>query len=187
MLENMQEAINKLQEQMELLMKKVLFLLKKREATETSPEKDESEPIDIPKKDMGRWIFLVAQSHLGKDIAKRENELGCAESVCKILNLSGVKIENYISTMRLFDALEKDDRFYRQGVPILKTLPGDIIISPTGYGQGVGHVGIAGEEDKIFSNNSKTFVFDDHLTKQGWYDYFSKERNFPIFCFRWRA
>src|SRR3954462_12894985 len=61
--------------------------------------------------------------------------------------------------------------------PTIRNLPrsrppsGDIVISPTGYGNGSmpnGHVGIIGDNGQIMSNNSATGLWDIHFTLASW-------------------
>ena len=79
----------------------------------------------------------------------------------------------------MYRSLLTDKRFKRVNTPE----KGDIIISPTDYGQGYGHTGIVSDGGKIMSNNSKTFLWDEHLSIGEWW---LKYKTFPIALFRYQ-
>lgn len=130
-------------------------------------------------------IYNLAKSCLGKDIAKTQNELGCAEAISYILNsikVSNFPLAGYLSTSELYIWLKK----YALEVP--EGIPGDVIISPTGtssIGSSHGHVGIVAYHG-ILSNNSMTGLFDEYYTLDKWEAYYVEKLHFPIIYFRIR-
>lgn len=121
-------------------------------------------------------------SYLGKDISEKEDELGCAESVSKIL--AGMfPFEKILSTNTLYHTLKKDKHFEQ----IVNIEPWTIIISPTGLGNGAipyGHAGILGDNEKIYSNNSKTSMWEQNYTLKEWIDRYRLKGGYPLFFFK---
>lgn len=129
---------------------------------------------------MENLIYKTGKKYLGKDISKTENELGCAEAVnfvCK--EAIGQEAGGGLSTTKMYQSLLTDTRFKRVNTPE----KGDIIISPTGYGQGYGHTGIVSDSGKIMSNNSFSYLWDEHITLGEWW---LKYKTFPIALFRYK-
>ena len=82
-------------------------------------------------------------------------------------------------TLTLHRTLKADPRFRNT----LELMPGNIIISPTTMGNGSianGHVGILGENEIIYSNNSRTGKWDKHLTLSSWIAYYRTKGGYPI-------
>lgn len=136
--------------------------------------------VPVPTKTNREILFDAAKSCVGKDMAKTQGALGCAESVNAVHALAfGREIGGTTSTYRLYQAMKVDPTFSRVDSP----LPGDIILSPTGYGRlPNGHVGIVGE-DIIFSNNSLNGMFEPNYTLFTWKLRFGKA-GFPILFYR---
>ena len=129
---------------------------------------------------MENIIYKTAKSCLGKDMAISENEYGCAEAVNEVVRLAiGQEVGGKLSTTKMYQSLLTDKRFKQ----VMKPDLGDIIISPTGYGQGIGHTGIISDNGRVMSNNSKTYLWDEHLTlAEWWYKY----KNLPTAFFRYQ-
>lgn len=131
-------------------------------------------------------LYKVAYDCLGKDMAKTQQELGCAESVTAVLRLAGVKglpLQDITGTYTLNEWLKKN---FKQ-VTETEARPGDVIMSATGTGNGKipnGHTGILGVHS-IMSNNYKTYLWDWHLQLQWWKDYYGKKGGFPVLFYRW--
>ncbi|MFA7290122.1 MAG: hypothetical protein WC055_14695 [Melioribacteraceae bacterium] len=128
-------------------------------------------------------LLSLAKSYIGKDASPNDiapDELGCADSASTLLG-QVMTFPNIISTAELFRYLDKDIRFKR----VLDLTEGNIIISPTGYGNGkvVGHVGIIGK-DCIYSNNSKTGLWDKHLNIEKWVAQYRTKGGLPIYVFK---
>ena len=123
-------------------------------------------------------IYQVGKLYLDLDISEKENELGCAEAVNFLFKrATGEEIGGNVSTYKMYLVLKGNDKFRQVSEP----KEGDIIISPTGYGVGNGHVGVVSDNNKIMSNNSFTKKWDEHLTLETWKIRYSA---FPIEFYR---
>lgn len=140
-----------------------------------------------PETEAGKKLYEVAKSCLGKDMAPTQNIYGCAEALNTVVRKAfGWSVGGGASTYWLNDALSRNPKFYRL-TDNSKAKPGDIIISPSGWGNGKlsnGHVGIVGENGKILSNNSESYLWDDHLTIDWWNKYYKDYGGFPVHIFR---
>lgn len=132
-------------------------------------------------------LYCAALSYLGTDASPNDDapdEYGCADSVSKIiLNTFPGVIRGSVSTTQLYQQLKLSSGFYR----VLDFRPGDIIISPTGYGNGSianGHVGIIGEGEEIMSNTSSTGLWTQNYTLKTWVDRYRNKGGYPLFIFR---
>ncbi len=134
-------------------------------------------------------LYAAALDCLGKDASPQDvapDEVGCAETVYDILASAfplkvGFSLE--ISTSKLYDALKVSKKFIKIDQP----LQGDIVISPTGYGNGKlsnGHVGIKGEDDVIMSNDSATGLFLENYTVTTWKKRYVTLGGYPMLYFR---
>ena len=120
-------------------------------------------------------IYQNAKNHIGWDLSvQSSNELGCAESVSKIVQISVPNFPTFLSTTEMYAWL------MGHWTQVSNPARGDIIISPTGYGKGHGHTGIMGD-GVIYSNNAYTGKFDRHLTIGKWKQLLP---SFPIYYFR---
>jgi hypothetical protein len=139
----------------------------------------EKEPIQAKK-----TLADVGRMFIGKDASPRDlvdDELGCAESVSEVIRCL-VDFPIITGTWTLWDKLRKDDRFEEVGEPA----EGDIIISPTGTGNGkvVGHTGVVGKDNTVMSNNSFTGTFEVTHTIQEWMDFYMGKGAFPVYYYR---
>lgn len=138
-------------------------------------------------------LFAYAVKALGTDASPDDvapDEYGCADTVCNILiKAFGVKknIAFTVSTNLLFNELEKSPYYTRVDQP----LSGDIIISPTGYGDGRlpnGHVGIigqiTGDNIVIMSNDSMTGKFLENYNLKTWRARYIAKGGYPVYFFR---
>lgn len=117
---------------------------------------------------------------IGKDMAKTQDELGCAEAVNGVHKYAfGKEIGGGTSTALLFKALKADKTFQL----VTKWEPGVIIISPTGMGDGHGHTGFF-TTDGIVSNDSRTGKFSKNFTIDSWVKYYRLQKHFPIYYFK---
>lgn len=129
----------------------------------------------------GLKLLQAAKNWVGLN-AHQDNlasaDVACADSVNTVYRvLFGVSIGGGSSTTELYHALEGSKSFTEVPSP----LPGDIIISPTGYvhtHDGHGHVGIVGDNELIYSNNSNTGKWDAHLNDTLWAQMFDFVRYF---------
>ena len=134
----------------------------------------------------GQKIFETAKSCLGTDASPNDaapDELGCADTVSNILIKAGFYMPVIISTAKLFTYLSENAGWMRAGYP----LPGDVIVSPTGTGNGKvphGHTGIVGSGSTIMSNSSATGTFEPNYTIGGWTNRYQIKGGYPIYYFR---
>ena len=128
-------------------------------------------------------LYDVAKACLGKDMAPLENEYGCAEALNEVYKKAfGSPIGGGLSSYLLYHALKKGNF-----LKVLEPLEGDIIISPTGFGNGnvkSGHVGIVSTNDKIMSNTSRNGLWEENYTLKGWKERFEIQGGYPVFFFR---
>lgn len=140
---------------------------------------------DLKRKTQPNLLFWNrAKSYLGKDIAPLEDEYGCMEAVNSLVRgFTGKSIGGGLSTYLGYRNLKVDKRFIQVRTPAL----GDIVISPSGYGNGViknGHIGVISDGGKIMSNNSKDGLWSEHLTLSKWNWKYKRVGGFPIFYYR---
>lgn len=132
-------------------------------------------------------LYITAVACLGRDASPDDivpDEFGCAESVNAVHQKAfGASIGGGGSTYLLYQALLKHPRFLKVDVPG----PGDVIISPSGYGNGKlknGHVGIMGKADIIMSNDSDTGMFLEKYTLESWRDRYAIYGGYPVLFFK---
>lgn len=155
------------------LLQKLLPLLEQR-------NKDMNKPARV-------HLYETALSFLGKDASPNDiapDELGCAETVNAIYRRAfGIEIGGDVSTYRMYRALDVHPNFER----VDSVAEGDIIISPTGYGNGRmknGHVGVLGIDGKIMSNDSNTGKFVENFTVGRWNQHYGMKGGYPLAFFR---
>lgn len=128
-------------------------------------------------------LYATAKSLLGKDVAPKENEFGCAEAINFVFKKAfGQEVGGDLSTYRMYLILQKDKRFQK----ILQPLTGSIVISPTGFGNGNlknGHVGLVSENRKIMSNDSKSGLWLENYTLDSWRERYMVRGGFPMVFF----
>ncbi len=133
-------------------------------------------------------LYILAKhyigSHLGLDTSI-PNDVNCANTVTNLLILAGITglpPKGIAGTAAFYEWLKVNKQFKVVAVP----LAGDVIISPTGYGNGsvTGHTGIVGE-DNILSNYSPTGKLDTKWTLAKWQAHYGKEGQLPVKFFRW--
>lgn len=124
-------------------------------------------------------IYMEALKHIGTDASpadRVDDVLGCAESVTEIIN-KVIPFPIITGTWTLWDRLRRDSRFRKTGIP----MPGDIVISATGNGNGRirGHVGVVGYNSVIMSNDSATGKFMANYTLDGWDERYRQQGGIP--------
>ena len=135
-----------------------------------------------------RRIYNTAKSLLypQRDITPQDltdDDVACAESVSQVLRMCGVRGISQlgiVSTIRMFEFLSSSEQFIKVETP----LPGDVIISVTGTGNGKlsnGHCGITGVIN-IMNNHSDTGLWIASYTLEQWekryHDYGGMVSNF---------
>ena len=132
----------------------------------------------------GYILYEVAKGCIGKDMAPLENEYGCMEALNAIFKKAfGIEIGGGLSTYNGYLALQNPKRFQRIFSPDL----GDIIISPTGFGNEKipnGHVGIISSNEKIMSNTSHNGLWLENYTLKEWEARYKIKGGYPIYFFR---
>lgn len=144
-----------------------------------------SEMLDKP----GRVrLHSRAVASIGIDASPNDvapDELGCAETVNAIHKAEfGVEIGGDVSTYRMYRALKDHPDFTKVDAP----LPGDVVISPTGYGGTDevtnGHVGIVGDGRTIMSNDSRKGTWESNYDISSWTDRYVHKGKYPMYYFR---
>lgn len=145
--------------------------------------------VVTPPKENRVILYEKALTFIGTDASpddKAPDELGCAETISDILYaafLDNVGFPGTLSTTQLYRQLSSCEKYERVSAP----LPGDIVISPSGYGNGNlsnGHVGIKGPEESILSNSSSTGTFISNYTMESWRLRYVVKGGFPMVFFR---
>lgn len=125
----------------------------------------------------------VAYANLGKDLSPTQDAFGCAETACTLLTLAFGDTYKTLSTKEMYDHFLVDTYYARVLVP----LAGDIILSPTGYGNGNianGHVGVVGNNDAILSNNSYDSKLEINYNLKSWKARYGDVGGFPVTYWR---
>src|SRR3990167_1271036 len=129
-------------------------------------------------------LFNTALACLDKDLVPYEDDLACMGALNAVFKKAfGQEIGGGLSTYRAYLILRKDKRFEKTLIP----LAGDIILSPTGYGNGKlrnGHAGVVGEKEKIMSNTSANGLWQENYTLTTWKRKFKDYGGFPMDYFR---
>lgn len=135
-------------------------------------------------------LYEHARTFLGKDASPNDiatDEYGCAETITDIIhscfNDFPTEGGTIISTIILYKRLKAHKKFNM----VTNFGPGDVLVSPTGYGNGTiknGHTGIVGENGTIMSNNSETGLFEENYTVDSWVAKFRRQGGFPLYFFR---
>ena len=129
-------------------------------------------------------LYQVAMECLGKDLVPEEDDLACMGALNAVFKKAfNEEIGGGLSTYRAYQILRIDTRFQKALVP----LKGDIIISPTGYGNGTfrnGHTGIVGEDEKVMSNTSANGLWLANYTLTSWKKRYKDYGGFPMVYFR---
>lgn len=134
-------------------------------------------------------LYNRAKSFIGRDASPKDtvsDDVACVESLqCVYRDEFGEFIATgaaFTSTWSLLITLKDHVDFYE----VTEPLPGDIILSATGTGNGsidYGHVGVCGKTH-IMSNTSDTGIWEPNYTYKEWDDYFFKRGGFPTSYFR---
>lgn len=155
----------------------------KVEPVVTSPIPEPPQPL--PEPSIREKIYKEARKSLGIDVSPSDSapdDLACVESLCQVLKKVGIEVPPTLSTLTFYTWLKKSPKF----IQTTENKPGNIIISPTGKGNGSiphGHVGILGEAGWILSNDSATGMWLENYTLQKWVDRFRTKGGYPILFF----
>lgn len=136
--------------------------------------------------DLKRRLHLYSLLVLGSDMSwVVSDDVACAETVSRITMAVGAKPSYIITgTWTLWDFLKRS-RGWRE-VSEWNASAGDIIISPTGMGNGsiAGHVGLVSNGGRIVSSNSDTGKVDRVYNLLTWKMRYAKKGGFPVYFFR---
>lgn len=113
-----------------------------------------------------------------------DKDVACAESVSRLLlNVDSTILPNVITgTWTFYDFLTKSARFERVNIPG----KGDIVLSPTGFGNGKiknGHIGIVAHDGIIYSNASMTGKWTPNYTLKTWWARWGTN-GYPVLYYR---
>jgi hypothetical protein len=116
-----------------------------------------------------KTLLQKSLQYIGTDaspIDRVDDVLGCAESVTEILQKIRPETPIITGTWTLNEYFKKNKGYKRVYIP----MPGNIIISPTGLGNGTmrGHVGIVGRNNTIMSNVSATGKWASNYDIESW-------------------
>ena len=132
-------------------------------------------------------FYKVALNYLGTDVTPSDvipDELDCANTVNTLhLRAFGYPIGGGASTYLLYQSLKNSPYFTKVDV----AEEGDIVISPSGYGNGRlrnGHVGIKDMGEGIMSNDSATGKFQKNYTMDDWRKRYVEIGGYPMDYFR---
>lgn len=130
-------------------------------------------------------VYLLSKRLIGKNMRTRTSKaLGCADAINNVFKkATGREIGGDVSTHRMYNKLW-NHRYFKE---VSDPKPGDIIISPTGFGNGRvlhGHVGIVSDNDRIMSNNSHTGLWDEHWDIKSWERFYKQDGGFPMKYYR---
>lgn len=149
-------------------------------------------PIVPPPPTPRERLYTVAHALLtpGHDVSPKDranDEVGCVESFCEVFKEAfgtypdGTRQVPMLSTKAIKILFSGNPKRFK---PTLDMLPGMIILSVTGEGNGKvsnGHIGILDEGGKIMSNNSENGNWDTHLTIEKWVGYYRNVGGMKIY------
>ena len=130
-------------------------------------------------------LLRLAKENLGRDVTPQDkipDEVACAETVSALIKKIDATFPIIPGTWTLDDFLKRSNKFH----PTLDLEPGNILISPTGTGNGTirGHVGIILEDSLVASNNSYTGKLDDQFSIDLWVKRYRRRGGFPLFVYK---
>ena len=132
----------------------------------------------------GKKVLAFCLKNAGKSFGNKYVDVGCAEEVNAVVQLAlGVQVGGGASTYLMYQALRDKKRFLEVSNPI----GGDIVISPSGHGNGNlsnGHVGIYIGDNNIMSNDSRNGKFIKNFTLNSWQDRYVVAGGFPMRFYR---
>lgn len=131
-------------------------------------------------------LYRVAIGNVGIDVTPEDivpDEYDCANSVSTLLAKAGYSIGSYWLTTDMYRVLTNHSSWRKVDAP----KRGDIVISPTGWGNGKlanGHVGFVSDNGKIMSNTSADGKFRENYTLESWRARYVGIGGFPMVYFR---
>lgn len=125
-------------------------------------------------------LLSIAQEHLGKEVTPKDevpDEVACASVVTTLMKKYNPNVPHITGTWSLMVYLNDHAKRVEQPVP------GCIVISPTGTGTGIGHVGIMTDDNKIASNNSFGIykgLFTENFTLSTWFARYGTKQKMKV-------
>lgn len=135
-------------------------------------------------------LYYTALQFLDRDASPRDradDEYACAESVDEVYKACfghyiGRRITPTLSTAEMYRILEDSPDF----IAVKQAEIGCIVLSPTGYGNGVlknGHIGYCGKW-QIMSNDSRNGQWGTYFNYDKWYNYYANKGGFPVLYYK---
>ncbi len=151
------------------------------------PNLTEKEKAIYNATDMREILYEEAINCLGINLAPINKNLGCVEALNNLaIRAIGRPIGGGFSSYWLYDELTKNKERFKQ---VKEPLRGDVIISPSGHGNGKiknGHTGIVSDDGKIMSNDSAKLLWLQNWTIDRWKKRYQEKGGFPVEYFRVR-
>lgn len=148
-------------------------------------------PLPMPEKTKREHLYDTAYASRGKDMSpldRAPDNLACMESMDGVYFAAfGEHLltpANRLSTNLGYKSMLADPRLAL--IPNADALPGDMVISPTGYstkGTKNGHCGCWGKSS-VMSNDSSTGKWTANYSHAAWYNVFENVLGFPVYFFR---
>lgn len=143
------------------------------------------EPPKPVEKTRREKLYDISYSLLGIDVSPKDlapDVISCAESLSNVLIKAGMPDLHH----PLLGTHELNGWLHDHLEEVVEPLPGDIIMSATGTGNGLirGHCGVVGKHS-IMSNNSNTGKWDAHWEMPKWIAYYEKYGGIPTHFYRW--
>lgn len=130
----------------------------------------------------GQKVLEFCLKNLYKSFGNQYVDVGCAEEVNAVVSRAiGQEIGGGVSTRLMYLALQNYRKFLK--VPEKYLIGGEIVISPTGYGNGNlknGHVGIYLGNQMIGSNDSNDGKFKRNYSLKSWKERYVIVGGFPM-------
>lgn len=134
----------------------------------------------------GKKLLAFCLANEGTSFGNQYVDVGCAEEVNAVMSVAlGFQIGGGASTYLMYQALQDKKRFKKS--PLTTLVGGEIIISPSGYGNGNlknGHVGTYVGNGEIMSNNSKTGRLEKTHTLDKWKEKYVIIGGYPMEAYR---
>ena len=138
------------------------------------------EPIKVSNREKLKGEVL---KWVGWDLSELvDNNLACAETFSRIIQKIYLDFPTLLSTIAIKQHFRIDKRFKAT----LDLKDWQVILCVTGTGNGKithGHVGIIGENNLIYSNDSFSGKFSQNYTLQEWIDRYRVKGGFPIYVY----
>lgn len=167
---------------MDWIINLIKWFFTEQEVVEPNPETVPQPPKPMTNRE---WLYKVAYSCLDIDMAPTQDALGCSESLYYVMKKAGVP---NLPKRAILGTAEMDAWLKKNFASYANPLPGDIIMSPTGSGNGKirGHTGIVGNVN-IMSNNSKNSLWQDEWNLKKWLNYYQKYGGLSTKYYRWEG